>query len=43
MASKYFERVGLRVGFIEKRKYGLMVAYERMTAFLFSFSASRNL
>ena len=33
MASKYFERMGLRVELTEKRDYGLMFAYERMKEF----------
>jgi hypothetical protein len=35
MASKYFERMELRLELTEKRDYGLMFAYKRMAAFLF--------
>jgi sulfur transfer protein SufE len=35
MASKYFERMGLRVELTEKRDYGLIFAYKRLAAFLF--------
>ena len=35
MASKYFERMGLRVELTEKRDYGLMFAY--MKEWLLSF------
>jgi hypothetical protein len=35
MASKYFERMGLRVELTEKCGYVLMFAYKIMAAFLF--------